>query len=269
MPKLDLTRAKRIKGPMGEIRALKGPGYAWTRPLTIPDLYGVARGQVPIHLAASRATVGADGNVTAVPNAGGAGAMFDAAPADAAVPIVNGGLSLDVGSLMLANPADLIGVRLFVVATRTSGQQVYFLGGPASINGGTARTMRFFHSNFADGSVASTINLAGSTTGKLPRAVGQMVLNEVQLLPSGLRAWQNGVEADAAGTAIGLDKVLINVIGRGEPANLSPRWTGPVFEIVSLITDGSAALDSQISVIRQALAGKYGLSLSAPAGARA
>lgn len=33
MPKLDLTAAKQIKGPMGEILALKGPGFAWVKPI--------------------------------------------------------------------------------------------------------------------------------------------------------------------------------------------------------------------------------------------
>lgn len=32
MPKLDLTRAARIKGQGGEYRRLRGPDYAWMRP---------------------------------------------------------------------------------------------------------------------------------------------------------------------------------------------------------------------------------------------
>ena len=32
MPKLDVTRAARIKGPATEILAMKGPGFVWTRP---------------------------------------------------------------------------------------------------------------------------------------------------------------------------------------------------------------------------------------------
>ena len=36
MPKLDLTAAKQIKGSMGEILSLKGPGYAWTKPASAP-----------------------------------------------------------------------------------------------------------------------------------------------------------------------------------------------------------------------------------------
>ena len=36
MPKLDLTAAKQIKGSMGEVLSLKGPGYAWAKPATAP-----------------------------------------------------------------------------------------------------------------------------------------------------------------------------------------------------------------------------------------
>lgn len=36
MPKLDLTRALRIKSAAGELQALKGPGFAWTRPAPPP-----------------------------------------------------------------------------------------------------------------------------------------------------------------------------------------------------------------------------------------
>lgn len=36
MPKLDLTAARRIKGPWGEARALKGPGFSWVKPDPAP-----------------------------------------------------------------------------------------------------------------------------------------------------------------------------------------------------------------------------------------
>ena len=38
MPKLDLTRAIRIKGAGGEIAALKTPGFEWVRPVSDPIL---------------------------------------------------------------------------------------------------------------------------------------------------------------------------------------------------------------------------------------
>lgn len=36
MPKLDLTRALRIKTAAGELQALKGSGFAWTKPSAVP-----------------------------------------------------------------------------------------------------------------------------------------------------------------------------------------------------------------------------------------
>jgi len=42
MPKLDLTRATRIKGVGGEIAALKGPGFNWVKPIAFdPDYQAV------------------------------------------------------------------------------------------------------------------------------------------------------------------------------------------------------------------------------------
>lgn len=41
MPKLDLTRAARIKGPGGEILRLRGAGFTWTRQLALTDSWSI------------------------------------------------------------------------------------------------------------------------------------------------------------------------------------------------------------------------------------
>lgn len=42
MPKLDLTRAARIKGQGGEILQLRGPGFSWARPSAPPASWSIA-----------------------------------------------------------------------------------------------------------------------------------------------------------------------------------------------------------------------------------
>lgn len=221
---------------------------------TMADNYGVALGQIPLHLQPEDAVVDPDGNVLSVPNRGGAGAAFNAAGQG----LTRSGALLQVtssGVLRLDNPADLQGVRLFVVMRRSATGQAWFAGGPS----GSGAAIRFTHSNMPDGAAASTLQLSNlGSVGPLPRSLYTLVLLEIELTAAGLRAWLNGVAAANPGPGSPSPYPLVN-IGAKPPD--TPSYTGLVGDIVSLITDGSAGLDARALSIRQALAAKHGIIL--------
>ena len=62
MPKLDLTRAVRIKGQGGEIARLRGPGFVWARP--VAPGWAITPGDGGAMIASSPGFVGA-WNITA------------------------------------------------------------------------------------------------------------------------------------------------------------------------------------------------------------
>lgn len=146
MPKLDLTRARQIKGPMGDIKALKGPGYAWSRAPLLSDFYGIGTGQIPMDLRlddpAKLTLSGA--LIRAVSNDGGAGAAFDAAAGAGSEPSLpaSGPTGADFSaatagtrSLVLANPADLQGAHFLCPFTVPVGSSVGFVAsGPGGFS---------------------------------------------------------------------------------------------------------------------------------------
>lgn len=115
MPKLDLTRARRIKIAAAEVSALKGAGFGWTSP-ELAAHYGVGPGRIAIHLALEGAIRDGSGAVTGIRNLGGAGAVFDASRTGPAIPVSDGMLDFrGDGSTHFATavPADLNNVTLF------------------------------------------------------------------------------------------------------------------------------------------------------------
>lgn len=236
-----------------------------TASATIADLYGTGMGQVPLHLDPMNAVM--NGSVVqSLPNVGGAGAAFNATAGG--VTITRTGLLLDLAVaadyLQLANPADLQGVRVFVVARRSTPGQAFFMGGTAAANGGTAVNMRWTHLTLADGAtLGSRVQLQplGYASGGFPRNVGNLVLYEFELLPTTWTVWTNGVVAEGGPVAGTYGSALMDQIGRSDGGTSTPSFSGGLGDMVSLIVDGTGNQAAQIALIRQSLAAKYGLTL--------
>lgn len=83
MPKLDLTRALRIKGAGGEVAALKGAGFAWARPASGGDWTPADLPGLVVHIDARSVTGLADGElISSVTGASGTAITATSVPSE-------------------------------------------------------------------------------------------------------------------------------------------------------------------------------------------
>lgn len=116
MPQLDLGRAVQLAHAGLHVEEIGHLGaQRWQRPQQIAEFYGTGPGQIPMdHRYAQGTAVG--GNITAVPNLGGAGAAFNLT-AVGAIPVTADYVTMEPSARFeVATRAELVGTRLFIVA---------------------------------------------------------------------------------------------------------------------------------------------------------
>lgn len=252
MPKLDLTKARRIKSASGELAALKGAGFSWTRP-TLTDFYGVGPGQIAVHYAADTVTP-SGGPARSFQNKGGAGAHFDATVVGDPMVISNDAVvsSQTAGYASLANPAEVVGVHLLMALSPnqfTGSNQI--LGSPSSVirqaNGAGGWRLNIWHN-------PGTGGITFSSTIFSPNVEG-FVLCEVRLTTTDVTFIINGV---AGGTwPHPYLTFLIDQLARGGTG--SDRFKGLVGDVLGVTLGAGDA--AAILAARTYLADKYGISL--------
>ena len=248
MPKLDLTRARRIKTAAGEVMRLKGAGFSWTNPIVA--LYGTGMGQIPLHLAPEDAVTDGSGNVTMIANRGGAGAAFDLSVAGSGITKQSGLLNISSTTVLadLASPADMLGTRMFFVAQPlvSTASYRYFGSSNSAVRVGEGKLIVF---------------RGPSTTGTISTGVPAITaptLIEIETDGASVRAWFNGTSVGTASFAV--SSFPIGRLARGN--GTGAEFVGLMGDVLSVITDGSPAMDAPIATIRNALAAKYGITLS-------
>lgn len=223
--------------------------------------YGTGMGQVPMHLAPSAAVMnGAD--VVSIPNSGGAGAVFNATATGAGITRAGNLLTVPATNvwLTLANPADLVGTRLFFVAALTDGLTgaINFTGrSEASVDGGRANirwdiTNSRFQLQRYNGTAFDSALLPGS--GPLGAALH---LIELEVAGGTARLFVDGVALGTA--AVAWPNLLSDRIFAGHSV---PFFTGQAGDVLSVITDGTPARDATMLSIRQFLATKHGITIT-------
>lgn len=220
--------------------------------------YGTGLGQIPLHLDPARAVV-SGGVVTSIPNAGGAGAAFNATPSGSVT--ISGGRLVATSTsdyLSLANLADLVGTRFFIVARMTNDEStsVTFAGRSDGALANQRVNLRWQTNGMAysiwDGAAFQT-PVVSNTTDRLGAATRLIEVG----IAGNIRFWIDGVLKDT--DANPFSQFLINrLLGGHNP----PFFTGQVADILSMITDGSAAMDARAVQIRQLLAAKHGLTVA-------
>lgn len=234
-----------------------------TPPDPLPALYGTGLGQIPLHLAPEDAVLAGNGNVTGIANRGGAGAAFNATAS--ATGISKSGALLNVteaaARLALAVPADLVGVRTFMVVALSPTADPFsrLLGHPSPAN--------LVRVNASTGQLlAQRSGVNNFLTAPATPPGTTLRLWEVEFAAGRVKVWMNGVLAhDGAHTFADFQASLI--FASGFDAN---GFTGTAGDIVSVITDGTPARDATMLTVRQSIAAEHGIPIvpqSAPVAA--
>lgn len=233
-----------------------GLGLTHLRPASvnadpIAGFYGTGMGQIPLHLRAEDAVLDGGGNVTTVENRGGAGAMFNATAT--ATGMTRTGKLLIVPTtayLSIANPADLVGVRMFFVAQADAAMYRYarILGNtsPQNLTRVDKDTGQFLMQR-----AGVSVSLAG--TGPIGVSLR---LYEIEIAGGQAKLIVDGVQLSQG--ACSFTDFTINMIGA---AFDSVGFSGGLGDLISVITDGTAARDGTMMDVRRALAAKHGITL--------
>ena len=221
---------------------------------TIPSiaaLYGTGMGQIPFHLAPEDAVTDVDGNVTAIPNKGGAGAAFDLSVTGSGVTKQSGLLNISSTTVLanMASPADMLGTRMFFVAQPlvSTDSYRYFGSSNTATRVGAGKIIVF--------------RSGPSTTGTISTGVPSITtptLIEIETDGTSVRAWFNGTSVGTASFAVAA--FPIDRIARGN--GTGAEFVGLMGDVVFLVTDGSPAMNTPADTIRGYLAAKHGVTLS-------
>lgn len=263
MPKLNFRRAQRIKGPMGEMKAAKGPGYAWTKPQPIADFYGIGPGQIPGDWRLDDPVLDTDGvTITAVRNDGGAGAAFAMGQRPGQPLPRKSGIFADVSGsrqMLLANPVDLVNVHFMAVVdprgAPTANAPILARYGTQDSDYLEFRQTHLMLRNQA-GAIASVNYPAGA-------ALGLYEWRWTQGQPGAL--YYNGalVGYSTQGN-LTATSWLVQTFAGGDIDVPSHGYTGPVGRCISVIVDpahSATNLEPAVLAARQTLAAQYGIAL--------
>lgn len=138
--------------------------------------YGVGEGTIAIHYATDAVTL-SGGNVVALQNKGGAGAVFDAKVVGAAIPLSNKKLAMGASNYAAtANMIDTNGVRLMFVLEPTD-----FSSGITKIFGSAGYEIRF-NSNASGWLLQAWSNLTGTGTAQSLYGARRPNVQELQIV---------------------------------------------------------------------------------------
>ena len=245
--------------------AINRNGLRNARRAPVPDpfaaYYGTGVEQIPLHLLPEDSVLDGDGNVVSIANRGGAGAAFNATASTTG--ITRTGVRLVVPTtgvyLGLANPADLVGTRLFMVTALDASATglINFAGRFGAEAAGERSNIRWdiannrFMIQRRNASAAwDNLSLNGSVLGTT------LHLIEIELAASNGRLWIDGA-LQSSMTNTWPDLRVDRIFG----GTLAPFFTGTAGDILSVVTDGTAGRDSTMLTVRQAIAAKHGIAL--------
>ena len=218
----------------------------------IAGLYGTGMGQIPMHHDPEAAVLDGNGNVTSIANRGGAGPLFNATAS--ATGITRTGNLLNVTSqglrLVLANPADMVGTRLFIVAAfdPASVPDPRLFGNASPVNFGRIHQTQ---GNLLLSRAGAQVFLASPTN------LGNTLhLFEIELAGGKASYWVDGVLRESAANAW-TDFTITMLYG----ATTGFGFIGRSGAVLSVVTDGTAARDGTMLDVRRALAAKHGITL--------
>lgn len=245
-----------------------------TQPPQISDFYGTGAGQVPLRLKSSDAVM-SGANVQNIPNAGGAGSIFDLIAGTAAITRTGDNLALDLtpeewlrfSNAPTASAPDLMNTTVFIVAGVTlGGVDQYFMGNGSPqanvwlISSGTQ--MRFSRRNPTTNSVETV------TVPLVPGIAAGNRAYEIEFTP--------GTPSTNGQTAGGEVRVRVNGELRGSAPHTYPDfrvWNfsagqnpvsgnglrALVYDTLSIIRGGDH--DARVAQIRERLNTLYGLGM--------
>lgn len=261
MTVLDLTAANRLFYGSAEAQQLYyGSALLWTKPaapvVPISDYYGTGGGQVPMDHKYAEGTA-SGGNITAVPNLGGAGAVFDLTTVGTA-PISGQAVDIDpTDYFSIDSQADLVGTRLFIVADIRSTAANQYFGGQNEANGSGGKTNILL---LAGGSPMNVTKNTGTTVAAQvilsPPVSTGIRLYEIEFTGGGnITVWVNGQQRGSVANPH--TSLLINRIAAGQ--SLSAGLNALLYRSLSLIQGGDYA--ARIDNIRRRLDEQYGLGM--------
>ncbi len=225
----------------------------------IADHYGTGPGQIAIHLNSDAATLDGAGRVTAIANQGGAGPVFNAVVSGSAIPVAGALLqmSASTGFPVLANPADLLGVRLMWVSTVSAVNATRYFGsvdrGPGGADYeirtnmvGSTWTMQLWDN---EGGTGSSVTL----TPRVERPAGIHLL-ELDFAASGtVTLYQDGVAISTANATGAFSVFPLDRIGQG--TSTANMFEGQMGDVLGVILGGTAG--DTIATARAWLAARY------------
>ena len=217
----------------------------------LAPFYGVGPGKIAIHYATDAVTL-SGGNVVALQNKGGAGAVFDAKVSGAGIPVSDNFLTMAAGGSYptVDNSVDLVGVHMMWVALpSTSAARHRVFGKPAS----------------------ATVQMDYYTTTErtyiyqLEPAVS--MATTAHNLPVGLRLY--GIEMDGASVKVFINGELVStdplvaaqflVTSLGKGSSETDQYAGLMGDVLG-VTLGAGSAEA-ITAAREYLAVKFGVAL--------
>ena len=225
------------------------PASANTDPITLR--YGTGMEQIPLHHDPEDAVLDGNGNVTSIANRGGAGPLFNATAS--ATGITRTGNLLNVTSqdlrLVLANPADMVGTRLFIVAAFD----------PASVPDprlfGSSSPVNFGRIHQTQGNLL--LSRAGAQAFLVsPTNLGNALhLFEIEMAGGKASYWVDGVLRESAANA--WTDFTINLL---YGATTGFGFIGRSGVVLSVITDGAPEREPTMLAVRRSLVAKHGIA---------
>lgn len=252
MPKLDLTRARAIRGAFGSARAIKGAGFSWAAPVADPlaQYHGIGPGQIPFDLPLhdpAQMALGPDNSVSMVRNAGGAGAAFDATAALGQRPVWNGSRLVFDGVddfFSFSAPPDLNGAHL-VAAVRRVGTDSQVIAG------GSGANIWVYPINNGDARIRFTAPGISHYPLQFGWPEGVWVTFQHRLSEGHSTLWVNGDLISSI--AVTQSAAPVYYLGRGGHASLY-RWRGSMARMVAVTTAPGHSKDAPEPAVAAAVA---------------
>ena len=226
------------------------------------DLYGTGMGQMPMLYVPEDAVLDGTGNVVSIANRGGASAAFAATATGTGITRTGNLLTVPATNtwLALANPADLIGTRLFMVAAVDPAATgiINFAGRFGAEAAGERSNVRWdlannrFMIQRRNAAAAwDILTLNGTALGSA------LHLLEIEFAGGTSRLWIDGALQSSMANAwpdLRVDRIFAGT--------LTPFFLGTAGIVGTVITDGTPALDPVMLRVRQTLAGRYWITLA-------
>lgn len=274
MPRLNITPRKLRRKSINSIAPSRDGQYAYDpasgrilvskdgvwhlygeAPVTPPAnpfaaLYGTGMGQIPLHLRPEDAVTDGSGNVTAIPNKGGAGAAFNLSVTGSGITKQSSLLNIASTTVLadLATSANMRGTRMFFVAQPlvSTTSYRYFGSSNAATRIGEEKVVVFRSGPSTTGTISTGVP-----------AITTPTLIEIEMDGASVQAWFNGTSVGAASFAV--SSYPISRIARGNGAGA--EFVGLMGDFLYVITDGTPAMNATMLTVRQALAAKHGIAL--------